>query len=91
MSLVNTKVKPFKAQAFKAGKFVEVKASFAKAPAGLPLESVPKKVQTYDPFFGPTMEKTVGVADAFHGKLAGISVNVQGRYSSSGRFKLTGP
>ncbi len=24
MSLVNTKVKPFKAQAFKAGKFVEV-------------------------------------------------------------------
>jgi hypothetical protein len=75
----------------KAGKHLEVRASFAKPPPGMPLEAVPKKAQTYDPFYGPTMEKIAGLADVFTVDVAGLKYNFKARNSTSGRFKLTGP
>ncbi|HEV8361098.1 MAG TPA: DUF1326 domain-containing protein, partial [Candidatus Thermoplasmatota archaeon] len=46
-----------RAWSVKAGNYVEVRGGFAKAPEGFPIASEPKKAQTYDIFFGPTMEK----------------------------------
>jgi hypothetical protein len=75
----------------KAGKHLEIRSSFAKPPQGMPLEAVPKKVQTYDPFYAPTMEKVAGLSEQFTVDVGGLKYNFQGRNSTSGRFKLTGP
>jgi hypothetical protein len=75
----------------KAGNHLEVKSSFAKPPPGMPIEASPRKVQTYDPFSGPTMEKIAGRSEIYAADLAGMKFNFQGRNSTSGKFKLSGP
>ncbi len=75
----------------KAGDFLDIKAGFVKAPAGLPFESKPKVAQTYDPLFGPTMEKVVGITEHYHTNFEGLDYDISGKYSSSGRFKYEGP
>lgn len=70
---------------------LHIRGGFVKAPPGAPVKSEPKRAQTYDFLFGPTMEKTVGVADAYKANVSGLDYDVQGKYSSSGRFKYTGP
>ena len=75
----------------RAGDALEVKASFVKPPPGLPFEAKPKTAQTYDPLFGPSMEKVVGITDSYRAKVGGLNYDISGRYSSSGRFKYEGP
>ncbi len=69
---------------------MDIKAEFVKAPQGVPLESSPKVAQTYDPLFGPSMEKVVGITDHYHATVGGLQYDISGRYSSSGRFKYSG-
>ncbi len=80
-----------RAWSVKAGDALEIKAGFVKPPPGVPFEAKPKVAQTYDPLFGPTMEKVVGIADAYHAKVGGLEYDISGKYSSSGRFKYEGP
>ena len=80
-----------KSWSVKAGNMLEVKASFVKPPPGLPFESKPKTAQTYDPLFGPSMEKVVGITDLYRAKAGGLDYDISGKYSSSGRFKYEGP
>ncbi len=80
-----------KSWSVKAGNYLEVKASFVKPPPGLPFEAKPKTAQTYDPLFAPSMEKIVGVADSFRLNVPGLNFDINGKYSSSGRFKFEGP
>lgn len=80
-----------KAWSVKAGKFLEIKGGFLKPPPGMPLEAKPKRVETYDPFFGPTMEKTVGVTDKYTADVGGLKYSISGKYSSAGRFEYSGP
>jgi hypothetical protein len=75
----------------KAGDALEIKADFVKPPAGLPFEAKPKVAQTYDPLFMPSMEKVVGVAETYHANVGGLSYDISGKYSSSGRFEYKGP
>ncbi len=75
----------------KAGDALEIKAGFVKAPPGVPFESKPKVAQTYDPLFGPTMEKVVGISDHYRAAVGDLDYNISGKYSSSGRFKYEGP
>lgn len=69
---------------------LEVKAGFVKAPLGAPVVSAPKRAQTYDPFFGPSMEKVVGIADHYRASMVGLNYGINGRYSS-GQFRYEGP
>jgi hypothetical protein len=80
-----------KSWSVKAGNSLDIKAEFVKAPQGVPLESTPKVAQTYDPLFGPSMEKVVGITDHYHATVGGLEYDISGRYSSSGRFKYGGP
>ncbi len=80
-----------KSWSVKAGDYLEVKASFVKPPPGTPFEAKPKTAQTYDPLFAPSMEKIVGVADTFRLNVPGLNFDINGKYSSSGRFKFEGP
>ena len=75
----------------KAGDALEVKADFVKPPPGLPFEAKAKIAQTYDPLFGPSMEKTVGTAEKFHVNAGGLSYDITGKYSSAGKFEFQGP
>ena len=70
---------------------MDIKAAFVKAPEGVPFESSPKVAETYDPLFGPSMEKVVGITDHYHATVGGLEYDISGRYSSSGRFKYGGP
>jgi len=70
----------------KAGSALDVQASFVKAAPGMPFESAPKRAQTYDPFYGPTMEKVVGISENYRAKTGSMDFDITGRYSSSGRF-----
>lgn len=70
---------------------LHIRGGFVKAPPGAPIKSAPKRAQTYDFLFGPTMEKTVGIADSYRANVAGLDYDVRGKYSSAGRFKYTGP
>ena len=80
-----------KAWSVKAGGVLDIKAGFVKAAPGMPFESVPKRAQTYDPFFLPSGEKVVGVTDHYHAKTGSLNFDIAGRYSSSGRFVYEGP
>lgn len=75
----------------KAGDFLNVNGGFVKAPPDAPVESKPKRAQTYDFLFSPTMEKVVGITDHYRANLAGLNYDISGRYSSSGRFRYEGP
>ena len=75
----------------KAGSSLDIQAAFVKAAEGVPFESTPKVAQTYDPLFGPSMEKVVGITDHYHATVGGLEYDISGRYSSSGRFKYGGP
>ncbi len=75
----------------KAGDALEVKGDFVKPPPGLPFEAKPKTAQTYDPLFGPSMEKTVGISEKFRANVGGLSYDISGKYSSSGKFEYQGP
>jgi|GEM_PF-4855746 len=70
---------------------LDVKAGFVKAPPGAPMASAPKRAQTYDSFFAPSMEKVVGIADHYRASMAGLNYDINGRYSSSGQFRYEGP
>lgn len=70
---------------------LHIRGGFVKAPPGAPVESKPKRAQTYDFLFGPTMEKVVGIADSYKANVAGLDYDIRGKYSSAGRFKYTGP
>ena len=74
----------------KAGSALDVKAGFLKAAPGMPFPSAPKVAQTYDPFFGPTMEKVVGISDHLRARTGATDIDLSGRYSSSGRFVYEG-
>jgi hypothetical protein len=80
-----------KSLSVKAGNSLDIKAAFVKAPEGVPFESSPKVAQTYDPLFGPSMEKVVGITDHYHAAVGGLEYDLSGRYSSSGRFNYGGP
>jgi len=80
-----------KSWSVRAGDALEVKASFVKAPPGTPFESKPKTAQTYDPFFMPSMEKVVGITETYRAGVGGLTYDINGKYSSSGRFKYQGP
>jgi hypothetical protein len=79
-----------KSWSVKAGNTLDIKAGFVKAPQGVPFESKPKVAQTYDPLFGPSMEKVVGIADHYQATVGDLQYDISGRYSSSGRFKYSG-
>lgn len=70
---------------------LEVKAGFVKAPPGAPMMSVPKRAQTYDFQYAPSMEKVVGITDSYRASVAGLKYDISGRYSAAGRFKYEGP
>ena len=74
-----------------AGDALKIKAGFVKPPPGLPFEAKAKIAQTYDPLFGPSMEKVVGITEYYNAKAWDLSYDISGRYSSSGRFKYEGP
>ncbi len=74
----------------RAGNLLDLKAEFLKAAPGMPFPSNPKIAQTYDPFFGPTMEKVVGISNHYRSKTGATDVDLSGRYSSSGRFAYEG-
>ena len=57
----------------------------------MPFESAPKRAETYDPFFLPTMVKTVGISDHLRAKTDTMDFDISGRYSSAGRFAYAGP
>lgn len=80
-----------KSWSVRAGDALEVKASFVKPPPGLPFEAKPKTAETYDPLFGPSMEKIVGITESYRANVGGLNYNISGRYSSSGHFKYEGP
>jgi hypothetical protein len=80
-----------KSWSVKADNSLDIKAAFVKAPEGVPFESSPKVAETYDPLFGPSMEKVVGITDHYHATVGGLEYDISGRYSSSGRFKYGGP
>jgi len=80
-----------KSWSVKAGDSLDVKGEFVKPPPGVPFESKPKKVETYDPLFGPTMEKIVGITEHYRANVGGMNYDISGRYSSSGRFSYQGP
>ncbi|MBI2126616.1 MAG: DUF1326 domain-containing protein [Thaumarchaeota archaeon] len=75
----------------KAGKTLNIRAEFVKAPPGTPFKSEPKTAQTYDPLFAPSMEKIVGVTQQYQASVGGLEYEISGRYSSSGRFSYQGP
>jgi hypothetical protein len=60
---------------------LDIKAAFVKAPEGVPFESSPKVAQTYDPLFGPSMEKVVGITDHYQATVGGLEYDISGRYS----------
>jgi hypothetical protein len=62
---------------------LDIKSPFVKAPEGVPFESSPKVARTYDPLFGPSMEKVVGITDHYHATVGGLEYEISGRYSSS--------
>lgn len=70
---------------------LDVKAGFVKAPPGAPVGSAPKRAQTYDSFYSPSMEKVVGITDTYRANIAGLNYDFSGRYSGSGRFRYEGP
>jgi len=74
----------------KAGNALNVKAEFVKPPPGVPIPAAPKNAQTYDPLFGPSMEKLVGTAQTYHASVGGLEYDISGRYSSSGHFSYEG-
>jgi hypothetical protein len=80
-----------KSWSVKAGDALDIKASFVKPPPGTPFEAKPKVAQTFDPLFGPSMEKVVGLTDSYHLKAGGLDYDISGKYSSSGRFSYDGP
>ena len=75
----------------KAGDALEIKAGFVKPLPGLPFEAEPKIAQSYDALYGPSMDKVVGVADAFRAKVGGLDYDISGKNSPSGHFKYEGP
>ena len=75
----------------KAGAALDMRGGFVKAPPGMPLESARKRAQTYDVFYGPSMEKVVGISEKYRVNHAGHNWDINGRYSSSGRFTYEGP
>lgn len=75
----------------KAGSVLDVKAGYLKAAPGMPYESAPKRAQTYDPFFLPTGEKTVGISDHVKARSDTVEFEFSQRYSSAGRFVYAGP
>jgi hypothetical protein len=80
-----------KSWSVKAADSLDIKGGFVKAPPGVPFESSPKVAQTYDPLFGPSMEKVVGITDQYRANVGGLEYDIRGRYSSSGHFKYGGP
>jgi hypothetical protein len=80
-----------KSWSVKAGDALDVRGEFVKAPPGVPFESKPKKVEVYDPLFSPSMEKIVGVTEHYRANVGGMNYDINGRYSSSGRFSYQGP
>ncbi len=80
-----------KAWRARADGYLEVRGGFVKAPAEMGIPSKPKKAQTYDFLFSPTMEKVVGTSDTFRANAGGLSYDFSGKYSSSGRFDYKGP
>lgn len=79
-----------KAWSVRAGNTLEIRAGFVRAPPDFPAESTPKKAQTYDALFGPTMEKVVGISEKYRANIAGLNYDISGKYSSSGRFVYEG-
>lgn len=79
-----------KSWSVKAGDALNIKAEFVKPPPGVPVPAAPKKAQTYDPLFGPSMEKIVGTAQTYHASVGGLEFDISGRYSSSGHFSFEG-
>ncbi len=75
----------------KAGAALDIKAAYLRAAPGMPFESAPKRAETYDPFFLPTMVKTVGISDHMRAKADGMDFDFSQRYSSAGRFAYGGP
>ena len=63
----------------KAGSSLDIKAAFVKAPEGVRFESSPKVAQTYDPLFGPSMEKVVGITDHYHATVGDLEYDISGR------------
>ena len=80
-----------KSWSVKAGDTLEIKAGFVKPPPGLPFEAKPKVAQSYDPLYGPSMDKVVGITDVFRVKVGGLDYDISGTNSPSGRFKYEGP
>ena len=74
-----------------AGTVLEVRGGFAKARPGMPFGSAPKTAQTYDPFYGPSMEKVVGISERYRVNHAGHNWDISRRYSTSGRSVYEGP
>jgi hypothetical protein len=74
----------------KAGGDFEVSGSFVKPPPDMPIDVKPRRAQTMDPLFSPTMEKVVGVTDRVNINAGGIRLDFGGRYSSAGRFSYEG-
>ncbi len=75
----------------KAGNAIELEGSFVKPPPGLPVPATPKRAQTFDPLFMPTMEKVVGISQKYKTNVAGLVYDISGKYSSAGRFVYEGP
>ena len=74
-----------------AGKMLEVKGGIVKAPPGLGVETTPKKSETYDFFYGPSMEKILGTSEYFRSDLDGLEFDISDRNSASGKFRYQGP
>ena len=80
-----------KSWSVKAGSDVEVRAGYLKPPKDMPFPDRPMKAVAMDPFFGPSLEKVVGISEKFRANTGGISAEVSGKYSSSGNFVYEGP
>lgn len=75
----------------RAGDAIEVRAGYLKAPPDMGIKVGPRKAQTFDFLFGPTMDKVVGISDTYRVNAGGDNRMISGRYSSSGRFAYKGP
>ncbi len=80
-----------KSWSMSAGKMLEVKGGIVTAPPGLGMETTPKKAETYDFFYAPSMEKILGTSEYFRSSLDGLEFNMSDRNSASGRFRYQGP
>lgn len=75
----------------KAGDYVEIQGGYLEPPKEFGLKLSPRKVQTFDLLFSPTMEKVVGISETYRMNAGGLMYDIRGRYSSSGKFDYRGP